>query len=146
MASVRDAHHDGAVPAEVARERENAAGRAAEWMKQAQAGDRSAFGLVVEAFQDRVYNAILKIVGDRDDARELTQEAFLRALANLSGFRGQSSPYTWLFRIATNLAIGAVRKGKRRRTYSIDQTRDDDRNGQAANLIDRVANRREKTR
>ncbi len=107
MASVRGAHHDGALPAEVARERENAAERAAEWMKQAQAGDRTAFGLVVEAFQDRVFNAVLKIVGDRDDARELTQEAFLRALANLSGFRGEASPYTWLFRIATNLAIVA---------------------------------------
>jgi RNA polymerase sigma-70 factor (ECF subfamily) len=133
MASVRDAHHDGL----------KCDTRPGEWMRQAQAGDRAACGLVVTEFQDRIFNAVLKIVGDRDDARELTQEAFLRGLANLSGFRGDSSPYTWLFRIATNLAIGQVRKGRRRRSYSIDATRDEDRNGQAANLIDRVSNRAE---
>lgn len=56
-----------------------------------------------------------------DDARELTQETFMRALQKLDTFRGDAQPYTWLFRIATNLVITEARKTTRRRTTSFDQ-------------------------
>ena len=110
-------------------------------LHKAQRGDRGAYGQIVLLYQDRLYNAVLRLVGDREEARELTQEAFTRGLMKLDTFRGDASPYTWLFRIAVNLAISQLRKLQRVRTFSLDrpnpngQGRDD----QAAGLVDRVA-------
>jgi RNA polymerase sigma-70 factor, ECF subfamily len=92
-----------------------------ELIKKAQDGDRGAYGKLVGVYQDRLYNAILRIVGDHDEARELAQETFTRGLDKLDGFRGDASPYTWLFRIATNLAISRLRKVQRHRTFSLDR-------------------------
>jgi RNA polymerase sigma-70 factor (ECF subfamily) len=83
------------------------------------------------------------MVGDSEEARELTQEAFTRGLMKLSSFRGDSQPYTWLFRIAVNLAISYLRKVQRHRVFSLDAPA---RNGngrhaddQASSLAERVA-------
>src|SRR5690349_15703288 len=81
-----------------------ARGDDAELFRRAQSGDRSAFGQIVQLYQDRVYNAVLRMVGDLDDARDLTQETFTRALVKIDTFRGEAQPYTWLFRIALNLS------------------------------------------
>src|SRR2546430_13791549 len=70
--------------------------------------------------KDRLFNAILRMVGDSDEARDLAQETFTRGLDKLDGFRGDASPYTWLFRIATNLSISRLRKVQRHRTFSLD--------------------------
>ncbi|HEX4124037.1 MAG TPA: sigma-70 family RNA polymerase sigma factor [Tepidisphaeraceae bacterium] len=121
-------------------------------LQQAQAGDRGAFGQIVVLYQDRLYNAVLRMVGDREEARELTQEAFTRALMKLDSFRGDASPYTWLFRIAVNLAISQLRKNRRVRMFSLDRPASDnglsrggsahgsDHGGitQASGLLDRV--------
>jgi len=95
-------------------------GEDGELFRRAQAGDRSAFGQIVQLYQDRVYNAVLRLVGNVDDARDLTQETFTRALVNIDTFRGEAQPYTWLFRIALNLSIGELRKARRHRTVSLD--------------------------
>jgi RNA polymerase sigma-70 factor (ECF subfamily) len=107
----------------------------------AQKGDRGAYGQIIVLYQDRLFNAVLRLVGDREEARELTQEAFTRGLMKLDGFRGDASPYTWLFRIAVNLAISQLRKVQRTRVFSLDRpaggrSRDAD---QAASLMDRMA-------
>jgi RNA polymerase sigma-70 factor (ECF subfamily) len=94
--------------------------QAARLMRQAQQGDRLSFGQIVTLYQDRLYNATLRLVGDVEEARELTQEAFTRALVKLDDFRGDSQPYTWLFRIAVNLSISRLRKVQRHRVFSID--------------------------
>ena len=106
-------------------------------------GDRGAYGKLVGAYQDRLFNAILRMVGDHDEARELAQETFTRGLDKIDGFRGEASPYTWLFRIATNLAISRLRKVQRRRTFSLDRPHGDSGgNGgedQASALMGRMA-------
>jgi RNA polymerase sigma-70 factor (ECF subfamily) len=89
-------------------------------IKKAQHGDRGAYGRLVGLYQDRLYNAILRMVGEPEEARDLAQETFTRGLDKLDGFRGDASPYTWLFRIATNLTISRLRKVQRRRTFSLD--------------------------
>jgi RNA polymerase sigma-70 factor (ECF subfamily) len=89
-------------------------------LDRAKSGDRAAFGQIVLMYQDRLYNAVLRIVGDRDEALELTQEAFTRGLMKVESFRGDASPYTWLFRIAVNLAISQIRKVQRNRVFSLD--------------------------
>ena len=60
------------------------------------------------------------MVGQPEEARDLAQETFTRGLDKLDGFRGDASPYTWLFRIATNLSISRLRKVQRHRTFSLD--------------------------
>lgn len=82
------------------------------------AGDSSAFGILVDKYQDRVYNLALPIVGNVDDAMDAAQETFLQALAHLGSFRKSSRFYTWLYRIAYNSAVGLLRR--RRRTVSVD--------------------------
>lgn len=111
-------------------------------LQRAQRGDRAAFGQIVVLYQDRLYNAVVRIVGDREEARELTQEAFTRGLSSVESFRGDASPYTWLFRIAVNLAISQLRKVQRKRVFSLDGSGDPDSHdgqSQAAGLMDRVA-------
>lgn len=122
-------------------------------LRRAQAGDRAAYGQLVLLYQDRLFNAVLRLCGDRDEAAELTQEAFTRGLSKLDSFRGDASPYTWLFRIAVNLAISQLRKVHRSRTFSLDAPMAGGRgNGrhdvfaeggdQASGLVDRVSRER----
>lgn len=70
---------------------------------------RSAFERLVEEYADRVYNVALRITGDPTDAEDAMQEAFLSAYRAWPGFRGESSPTTWLYRIAVNAALMRVR-------------------------------------
>ena len=89
-------------------------------MRRACRGDRGAYGRLVVLYQDRLFNSMLRLIGNGEDAKDLTQEAFTRGLAQLDTFRGDASPYTWLFRIALNLGINALRRGARQRTFSLD--------------------------
>ena len=85
------------------------------------AGRTEAFGELVLKYQDRVFNACWRICGHLDDARDFTQEAFVRALENIDSFRAQSGFYTWIFRIAVNLALSGRRKAATRKMASLDQ-------------------------
>jgi RNA polymerase sigma-70 factor (ECF subfamily) len=112
-------------------------------LRRAQAGDRAAYGQVVLMYQDRLFNAVLRLVGDRDEAAELTQEAFTRGLAKIDSFRGDSAVYTWLFRIAVNLAVSQLRKVQKQRVFSLNRpgvgaSRGGDQS-QASALVDRLA-------
>ena len=73
-------------------------------------GDLSAFRELVERYQQRVHSVALGVMGNFEDAEDVTQDAFLKAYKNLSSFRGQSSFYTWVYRIAFNLAIDEKRR------------------------------------
>jgi RNA polymerase sigma-70 factor, ECF subfamily len=117
-----------------------------ELMKKAQLGDRGAYGKLVLAYQDRLFNAIVRMVGDREDARDLAQESFTRGLDKIDSFRGDASPYTWLFRIATNLSISRLRKTQRHRTFSLDRpagggstSQGNGGEDQASALLDRIS-------
>jgi RNA polymerase sigma-70 factor (ECF subfamily) len=136
MSSVSGAQFDEAgYPPHAGTERSSAAPDLVELelLSKAKNGDRGAYGKLVALYQDRLYNAILRIVGDHDDARELAQETFTRGLDKLDGFRGEASPYTWLFRIATNLAISRLRKVQRHRTFSLDRPSGDSGHGHGGN-------------
>jgi RNA polymerase sigma-70 factor, ECF subfamily len=116
-------------------------------LQAARGGDRAAYGRLVVLYQDRLFNALLRMVGETEEARELTQETFTRGLEKIDGFRGDSSPYTWLFRIGMNLAISNLRRSQRRRTFSLDATPADNAggngsasgDGQASGLVNRLA-------
>jgi RNA polymerase sigma-70 factor (ECF subfamily) len=142
MSSLSGAHYEADLPIQSS---DTSGGRDAELLRKAQRGDRGAFGQIVVLYQDRLYNALLRVIGDPEEARELTQETFTRALVKIDSFRGEAGPYTWLFRIGVNLAISQLRKIQRHRTFSLDRPAGSggangaDNDDQASSLIDRVA-------
>jgi RNA polymerase sigma-70 factor, ECF subfamily len=141
MSSLSGAQYRAGLPAV---EQDPACRKEVDLLRKAQSGDRAAYGQLVIAYQDRLYNAVLRLVGDAEEARELTQEAFCRGLMKLDSFRGDASPYTWLFRIAMNLAISQLRKVQRHRVFSLDRPSPNgngrhDGEDQASSLLDRLA-------
>lgn len=89
-------------------------------IKQAQRGDLEATGLLIVRYQDRLYNTILKICSNPEDAAELTQETFVKALEKIADFKGKSSFYTWLFRIGVNLSLNFCKRRGRLGMQSIE--------------------------
>jgi RNA polymerase sigma-70 factor, ECF subfamily len=75
----------------------------------------------------KIFNLILRLVGDYDDAADLTSETFIQALRGLANFRRQSQPYTWLYRIAVNLCKNHFRRKAHRakvHAFSLDQAQE----------------------
>ena len=79
-----------------------------------QKGDSEAFTELVTRYQNRIFNTILRMIGNYETALDLTQETFLRAYQNLTGFQKKSAFFTWLFRIAINIATSKRRQYARR--------------------------------
>jgi RNA polymerase sigma-70 factor (ECF subfamily) len=80
-------------------------------------------------YRDSVYYMLLKMVNNKDDAEDLTVEAFGKAFKRLSQYTPNFAFSTWLFRIATNNCIDFIRR-KRKNTFSIDQPIEDDEGGE----------------
>lgn len=76
-------------------------------------GDRSAFGMLVERHQRRIYNLAYRMLGRPEDAADATQDTFVTAMRKLEGFRGASSLTTWLHRVTVNICYDALRKRAR---------------------------------
>jgi RNA polymerase sigma-70 factor, ECF subfamily len=85
-------------------------------------GDSAAFGDLVRRYQDRLYTAVVHIVGCRSEAEDVVQDAFVQAYVKLETFKHNSRFYTWLYRIAFNVSIS--RRRRRRVEVSWDETRD----------------------
>ena len=75
---------------------------------------------LIEAYQKRVYHVIRRMVIIHEDADDLTQNTFIRAFRSLDKFEGNSSLFTWLYRIATNEALTFLEKKKKRFFFSLD--------------------------
>ncbi len=80
------------------------------------AGQTHRFEELVSAYQNRLFGAMFVMLGDRQDAEDITQEAFTKAFLKLEAFQAKSSFFTWLHRIAFNLAIDLRRREKRARS------------------------------
>jgi RNA polymerase sigma-70 factor (ECF subfamily) len=80
----------------------------------AQAGDVAAFERLSSAYADRLFMLLLRLLGDRGEAEDVAQEVMLRAWQGIRNFRGRSSYFTWLYRIAVNEANRALEKRGRR--------------------------------
>ena len=85
-----------------------------ELVARAQDGDQTAFEVLVRQYQGKAYAIAYNMCsGDSEEARELTQEAFLRAFRSLKNFRGKSSFYTWFYRILINTCLDSRRRRSR---------------------------------
>lgn len=85
-------------------------------------GNAAAFGQLVGRYQDRLFNTMVHVAGSVEDARDVVQDAFVQAFIKLESFKQASAFYTWLYRIAFNIA--ASRRRRQRITVSIDHVRD----------------------
>ncbi len=86
----------------------------------AQDGDLEAFDELIGRYKQRIYATVYHMTGNRDDAEDLTQETFIRAYRALGKFRGRSSFYTWIYRIAVNLTVNFLKKNRRLRETALD--------------------------
>jgi RNA polymerase sigma-70 factor, ECF subfamily len=82
-------------------------------IEQAQAGDHQAFEDLVFKYDRHILGLTLRLLGSRDEAKDAYQETFLRVFHSLGQFRRQSSFYTWIFRIATNVCFDRLRQRKK---------------------------------
>lgn len=92
----------------------------AEVLAAAARGDRKAFGHLVRAYQRRAYAAAYSLVGNRDDALELSQDAFVKAFKAMKRFDLSMPFYPWLHRIVRNTSLNHLKKKKRRGESSLD--------------------------
>lgn len=82
-------------------------------------GDRAALGDLLRSNERRLFNVCLRMVSNRDDAAELTQDAMVKIVQNLDSFRGDARLTTWMTRVAMNLCLSHLRKRKLRHTVSL---------------------------
>ncbi len=96
-----------------------------ELVELAQQGSRPAFASIINRHRASVFNMALRIVGNREDAEEAAQDAFIRAFRALASFRQEAKFSTWLYRIAVNVSLTKARQSRLDVT-SIDATMDDE--------------------
>jgi RNA polymerase sigma-70 factor (ECF subfamily) len=105
-------------------ERSNEAGDDQDLILRAQRGDEEAFRGLVEKYRRRAYWVAYNLVSDEDEARDISQEAFIRVFKSLGRFDLKYKFYTWLYQIVTNLSIDALRKRRNQRGLSLDEVGD----------------------
>jgi RNA polymerase sigma-70 factor (ECF subfamily) len=93
-----------------------------ELVASAQRGDRRAFEALVERHKQKAYHIAFDFARDREEARDLSQEAFLKAFIHLKNFDGRSTFYTWFYRILVNLCLDFKRRQKRAPADEFDET------------------------
>lgn len=82
------------------------------YIRRIQAGDTAGFACLLDRYGRRVYTFIFRLIRNREDAEELTQDVFMKVFRSLDGFRGESSFSTWIYQIAYHTAISEIRKQK----------------------------------
>lgn len=85
-------------------------------------GDDRAFAKLVNKYKERIFIVVMRIVRNRDEAKDLAQDAFIKAYRNRQSFRADSSFYTWVYRIAVNLSLNYVNRNRERQADSLDDT------------------------
>ena len=90
-------------------------------------GNVNDFEKLVTAYEKNVYNLALRMVGDPEDAADMTQETFIKAYRALSSFRGDSKFSSWLYRIASNVCLDFLRSRSRHPQVSLSTVDEDDR-------------------
>ncbi len=91
-----------------------------ELVRRFQSGDESAFNELVLRYQEKIYWVARRFTNDHDNADDITQEVFCKMYESLREFRGDSSVYTWLYRIAVNVSLNLLRRQKLRDFFRLD--------------------------
>jgi len=121
-------------------ERQQEAG--SDWLvvQSVQAGDVAAFDHLILKYRERVYAMIYNMTSNREDAADLTQDTFIKAFQSINRFQGQSSFFTWLYRIAVNSALTHIRRNKLRSFFSFDRVHED---AQVAEIVNQLTDKKD---
>lgn len=90
-------------------------------VRRVQAGDVAAFDRLILRYRERVYGIVYNLTANREDAADLTQDAFIKAFQSIHRFSGQSSFFTWLYKIAVNSTLTHLRRARLRSFFSLDR-------------------------
>lgn len=91
-----------------------------ELIRRAQGGDTVAYGELVRRYQGKIYGLVYNMTANKEDTEDVVQDVFVKAFAALRRFKGGSSFYTWVYRIAVNTTINFLKKRKTRATLSLN--------------------------
>ena len=97
-----------------------------EIVRRVQAGDVAAFDRLILKYRERVYGIVYNMTSSREDAADLTQDSFIKAFQSIQRFGGQSSFFTWLYRIAINSTLSHLRKSRLRSFFSLESVNADE--------------------
>jgi len=89
-------------------------------VKRARRGDLNAYDELVQRYQQRIYATIYHMTANHEDANDLAQDSFIKAFQALKSFRGGSSFYTWIYRIAVNKTINFLKQRKHKHHFSLN--------------------------
>src|SRR5436309_13762891 len=91
-----------------------------QWVRRARTGDMAAYDELIRRHQERIYATVYHMTSNHEDANDLAQETFIKAYAALKSFKGDSSFFTWLYRIAVNKTINFLKQRKHRAAMSLN--------------------------
>lgn len=104
-------------------------------VEKVQAGNVGAFDQLVEKYRQQIFSVIYNMTSNREDASDLTQETFIKAFQAIGRFRGKSSFFTWIYRIAVNTTMTFLKKRNRRRFISYENI---DEEASSAEIVERL--------
>ena len=108
-------------------------------VKRVQAGEVAAFDQLILKYRERVFGIIYNLTSNREDASDLTQDAFIKAFQSINRFQGHCSFFTWLYRIAVNGALSHLRKNRLRTFFSLEKLHEDGTNAQ---ILDQLTDKK----
>ena len=95
-------------------------------VRRVQAGDVAAFDALILKYRERVFGIVYHLTSNREDSADLTQDSFIKAFQSIQRFNGQSSFFTWLYRIAVNSTLSHLRKNRMRAFFSLESIHPDE--------------------
>ncbi|HXA13616.1 MAG TPA: sigma-70 family RNA polymerase sigma factor [Opitutaceae bacterium] len=125
-------------------ERQQEAGADWDIVQQVRAGDVAAFNRIILKYRERLYSVIYNMTGNREDTADLVQDAFIKSFQSINRFQGQSTFFTWLYRIAVNSTVTHLRKNRLRTFFSLEKVIEEEKSSEIiAALTDKSGAERE---
>ncbi|MBX3736774.1 MAG: sigma-70 family RNA polymerase sigma factor [Candidatus Didemnitutus sp.] len=106
-----------------------------EVVKRVQAGDVAAFDVLIRKYRERVFGVVYNLTSNREDTADLVQDAFIKAFQSINRFQGQSSFFTWLYKIAVNTTLSHLRKNRLRTFFSLEKVQEDGTSSEILNQL-----------
>lgn len=103
-----------------------------------QAGDVAAFDLLVKKYRQRLYSVVYNLTSNREDAADLTQDAFIKAFRSIHRFKGDASFFTWLYRIGVNTTLSHLKRNRFKQFFSFETI---DEEGASSEIIEKLTAR-----
>lgn len=126
---------DSSLPVNSTASSETAADSDQVLVSRVQNGDVGAFDHLVRKYRERLFGIIYNLTSNREDAADLTQEAFIKAFSSINRFQGKSAFFTWLYRIGVNTALSHLKRNRFRRFFSLENIQEEGSNAQVLETL-----------